>query len=378
MTTLMLHDKLTFTLIRLPLRSRFSLLCPLLWFASVLAGLTTAQSQDWTNLDRHQQSITRTEFCRLLDKIYNPSKAIYPYLNLTDEYAEFFDSPSKTNLEYTLQFASPNSASGTGKQTFKTIDDLKRLHNTPSRPLQHIRIAIDPGHIGGKCASMEERSVKWGNNPVIREGDKNLQVARMLKTRLEAAGASVYLTHTNAEPVTPSRPKDFVEEATQLVYQENKVDEVTAAKRKAYFDRLINWHAELFFYRRAEISQRAENIRRDFMPDLNICNHFNATEKSGSGEIVRDNRHAVFINGCYGPDEVSNGLTRYFTFSKLLEQPLGIEVPLADSLTGKMLKITALPPVKYGQEKYQCRVNKNPYLYARNLAASRQYPCHVS
>ncbi len=47
---------------------------------------------------------------------------------------------------------------------------------------------------------------------------------------------------------------------------------------------------------------------------------------------------------------------------------------VGNAITKKMLKMANLPPVRYGQEKYQCRVNDNPYLYARNLAASRQYP----
>lgn len=337
----------------------------------VAAGL---QAQDWTRFEKYQETITRKDFCRALDRVYNPSRAVYAYLNVTDEYVEMFNDAGKNTLDFTLYFAKPGEEPKTAKQTFKTIPQLRELGNPSSKPLQGVRIVIDPGHIGGKWAGMEERSVIWNNNPVIREGDKNLQVARMLKSRLEAAGAEIYLTHEKPEPVTSARPKDFVEEARGKVYEEHKVDEETAAKRKAYFQKLINWRAELFFYRRAEIAQRAENIRNEFLPDLNICNHFNATEKSGSGEIVKDNRHAFFINGCYGPDEVTNPMTRYFMFSKLLEQPLEVEMAVGNALTKKMRRIADLPPVKYGQEKYQCRVNDNPYLYARNLAASRQYP----
>jgi len=331
-------------------------------------------AQNWDVFDKYHETITRKEFCRLIDRVYNPSKAVYTYLNMTDEFVEFFEDAGKTNKVFSLSFALPDEKPLKAEQTFKTVPQLRRLANPPARPLQGIRIVIDPGHIGGKWADMEERSVIWGNNPVIREGDKNLMVARLLKARLESAGAEIYMTHEKPEPVTSSRPGDFVEEARNYVYAQHNVTNEFTEKRKTYFKKLINWRAELYFYRRAEIAQRVENIRNEFLPDLNLCNHFNATERSGAKEVVKDNRHAFFVNGCYGPDEVVNPMTRFFMFSKLLEQPLEIEMNVADAVTERMLKTARLPPVKYGREKYQCRINSNPYLYARNLAASRQYP----
>ncbi len=332
------------------------------------------QAQDWTVFEKYQESITREEFCRLIDRVYNPSKTVYVYLNVCDEFAEFFEDVEKTQLNFTLYFARPGKTPRKADQTFKTIPKLHRLANAPTQPLRAVRIVLDPGHIGGKWADIEERCVAFGNNPIIREGDKNLQVARLLKTRLEAAGAQVYMTHDKPEPVTTARPTDFTTEAQEYVYEKHHVNAETAKARQAYFNKLINWQSELYFYRRAEIAQRAENIRTQFLPDLNICNHFNATENSGSGKIVKDNRHAFFINGCYGADEVTNPMTRFFMFSKLLEQSFEIEMAVADAVTKKMLRIANLPPVNYGHEKYQCPVNDNPYLYARNLAASRQYP----
>ena len=331
-------------------------------------------AQDWIPLEKYQETISREKFCRLLDQIYNPSKTVYAYLNVTDDYAEFFGDLEKSTLDFTLRFAKPGDHPQGIKQTFKTVSELRQLGNSSSRPLQGIRIVIDPGHIGGKWADVEERAVIWGNNPIVREGDKNLQVAKLLKADLEAAGAQVYLTHEISEPVTPLRPKDFTEEAKKTVYTKYKINEETAKKREAYFQKLIEWYAELYFYRYAEIAQQAENIRTQFLPDLIICNHFNATERSGFREFTKDNRHVFFINGCYGPDEIKNPTTRFYLFSKLLEQSLNIEMIMGDAITQKMLRVANFPPASYGREKYKCRVNNNPYLYARNLAASRLYP----
>lgn len=324
--------------------------------------------------EKYQETITRKEFSAMLDKVYNPSKAIYGYLNVTDDYVEFFDDLEKSRLDFTLRLAGPGQTPKEARQTFKTVPELRRLRNPATRPLAGIRIALDPGHIGGKWADIEDRCVIWGNHPVIREGDQNLKVAHHLKSRLEAAGAEIYMTHTEAIPVTPLRTKDFMEEARQAVYAKYNLDEEKAEKRRAHYEAIIRWRADLYFYRRAEIAQRAENLRAHFLADITICNHFNATERSGAREIVKDNRHAFFINGCYGADEIVNPATRFFLFSKLLERPLDIEMAVAGTITTNMLGVAKLPPVKYGREKYQCRVNANSYLYARNLAASRQYP----
>jgi hypothetical protein len=335
---------------------------------------TKVRGQDWALLDKYHETITREKFCHLLDSIYNPSKAVYAFLTVTDERVDFYQDTQKTILDFTLYFSQVGQAPEKIQRTFKTIPELQKLYNTKALPLKGVRIALDPGHIGGKWADVEERAVIWGNNPVIREGDKNLQVAKLLKSRLEAVGAEVYMTHDKAEPVTPLRAKDFIAEARTYVSAKSKLGPEATPKQRAYFERLVNMRAELYFYRRAEIAQRAENLRTLFVPDLNICNHFNATEKSGSRELVKDNRHVFFINGCYGPDEVVESVTRFMMFSKLLEQSVDIETHVADAITQKMLKVANLPPARFGREKYQCPVNKNPYLYARNLAASRQYP----
>lgn len=343
--------------------------CPLR--AELPSPITTP---DWPSLEKYHDSITRSEFCRLLDRVYNPSKVAYRFLNVTDEYVEFFADAEKSQLDFTLRLAPSEAKVRPIHRTFRTVPELKELHNPPDAPLRGLRVVLDPGHIGGKWADIEERSVIWGNHPRIREGDMNILVAKFARVRLKAAGAEVYMTHETPDPVTPLRAKDFMDEVRKAVLAEKNLTEEEAVARKESLRRIILWRAELAFYRKAEIAQRAANIRAEFPPDVIICNHFNATEYSGSGQMVSDNRLVYLINGCYGPDEMDNPLTRFFMFTKLLDQPLSVEMAVGDAITRQVLKIVNLPPAKYGREKYQCRVNDNPYLYARNLAATRQYP----
>jgi N-acetylmuramoyl-L-alanine amidase len=326
------------------------------------------------SFEKYNGTITENEFRRLIDKVYNPSQAVYAYLNVSKDSVEFFEDAAKTQCGFSLKFAPSPSEVRTAELTYKPISQLKQLSSTADQPLKGIRIAVDPGHIGGNWADMEERQTTWGKNPTIREGDMNLIVANLIKTRLEAAGAQVYMTRHSATPTTSKRPSDFIEESRRAVYAEKNVQDDADAKSKGLYESLINRRAELEFYRNAEISQRAENLRRDFLPDLTICNHFNATEKSGMGEMVKDNRHALFINGSYGPDEINNSKTRWYLFAKLLEQSLDVEMAVSETIAAKFNKLAPLPPVNLGNGIYQCRVNENPYLFARNLAATRQYP----
>ena len=74
------------------------------------------------------------------------------------------------------------------------------------KPLAGLRIAIDPGHIGGKWAKMEERWFQIGKGKPVTEGDMTLRVAKLLEDRLKKLGAEVRLTRTGTSPLTKTRP----------------------------------------------------------------------------------------------------------------------------------------------------------------------------
>ena len=56
------------------------------------------------------------------------------------------------------------------------------------KPLNGLRVAIDPGHIGGPWAQMEERSTRYHGSAPVQEGDLNLITARLLKQELTDDG----------------------------------------------------------------------------------------------------------------------------------------------------------------------------------------------
>lgn len=308
----------------------------------------------WADLERYQETITRKEFEHLLTRYYNPSKAIYAYLDINDQRAIIYNDTSRSKVDFTLRFASSDASKKQPTHYYKTIADLNALRNPADKPLRGVKIAIDPGHIGGVWAGMEERQISWANYPLIREGDANLTVSKKVKPRLEALGATVMLTHETPDPVTKTRPPDFMKEAMS----EGK------GRRQA----------EMYFYRREEIYERGQILRNQFKPDFTISIHFNATELSGGGEVTKDNRHAFFIQAAFGPDEVNREMWRYFLFSKLLERSIPMEGAMGDFITEEILKVAPLRANSYAWTKYTCPINDNPYNNGRNLAMTREFP----
>jgi len=308
----------------------------------------------WNDLERYQETITRSEFEHLLKRYYNPSKAIYGFLDINDQRVIIYNDRSRSKVDFTLRFAANEASKKQAPHYYKTIADLNALKNPPDKPLKGVKIAIDPGHIGGIWAGMEERQISWAKYPLIREGDANLIVSKKIQPRLEALGATVMLTHSTPDPVTKTRPPDFMTEAQS----EGK------GRRQA----------EMYFYRREEIYERGQILRTQFKPDFTISIHFNATELSGGGEVTRDNRHAFFIQAAFGPDEVDREMWRYFLFSKLLERSIPMEGAMGDFITEEILKVAPLRANAYAWTKYTCPINDNPYNNGRNLAMTREFP----
>jgi len=105
--------------------------------------------QDWSTLQKYDKTITSNEFCRLIDRVYNPSKVVYQYLTVTTDHVDFFSDTGKTNLDLSLRFIRPGKNSEKIPRTFKAPEDLKILNNSTNQPLKGVKIVLDPGHIGG-------------------------------------------------------------------------------------------------------------------------------------------------------------------------------------------------------------------------------------
>ena len=311
---------------------------------------TAARAADWSMLERYQQTVSRADFQNALASLYCPSGALTNYLGFGTNSVTIFSTPEKTNALFTLRFSA--ASCGVPLLRFK-------------------RIALDPGHIGGEWARMEERFFERGKDRPVQEAELNLLVARLLKTRLETAGAQVFLTKDNFEPVTDKRPEDFHAQAEQEIQASTRFDVFPPLEREAAFADAVRKRAELIFYRSSEIAARARRLNETIKPDLTICLHFNAVEWDDCHDLVEDNRLVVFVHGNYLASEVKDDEQKLQLISKLLERSHPTELAAAESIAVALANATKLSPVDYGPNSGSIRIGDNFYVFARNLAANR-------
>ena len=115
------------------------------WAQDVTATTTNA-------LDVFQETLTSEEFARLLNDIYTPGGGLEDYTLYGPGSVKFFGETARTGAPvFELRFAA-DAASKRPRPVaaFKDLAAIAALKNPPDRPMRGIRIAIDPGHIGGR------------------------------------------------------------------------------------------------------------------------------------------------------------------------------------------------------------------------------------
>src|SRR5690606_25904835 len=101
------------------------------------------------------------------------------------------------------------------------IDDLPA---NSTKPLQGLRIAIDPGHIGGKWVTWDDRHFLLGKDTIpVKEGEMTLIVARVLERDLTLLGATVHLTRESNNPTTTERVETLQEEARAYLTRRGQI-----------------------------------------------------------------------------------------------------------------------------------------------------------
>lgn len=284
---------------------------------------------DWTLLDRFQNIISRETFFNLLTRIYTRSDAWKQWISVEANHAQIGD--------YRLQFAI------TDKPAPGALWNWKSKPASAGQPLAGLHIAIDPGHIGGDYAKLEERHHEYPGLPPIQEGTMTLKTARLLKLLLEKQGARVTLVRDQLEPLTPYK--------------------------------LNNFNNPALFYRTSEIRARARLVNKTIQPDLVLCLHYNGT----ASKIPIPGQHFhIILNGTYAPNELANEDERFAMLQRILSGVISEEIPLATRIAEVFSKATGLPPYTYpANSPTSQNIEDNPFLWARNLLANRLYLCPV-
>ncbi len=343
-----------------------------------------ATTPDWNHLLQYSGTISERRFRFLLDTVYAYDGAYNGWISLDEGYALIRKCVGDDEGSLRFRFGELDQPGDAyiGKRStpryWRTRRELPEL--TPHLPLRDVRITLDPGHIGGAFAKMEERWFRIGEDPPIREGDLNLTVARILQCRLTSLGADVSMTRDAAQPVTRDTPESLELQARRIlggstrgIRLDSDIEKTVEKEEDA--ERALG---EFLFYRVSEIRARAQRVNAEFRPDLVLAIHFNAVAwpDSANPSLVDENHLHLIVNGAYLPDEIARDDVRFEMFIKLLQETSEEEVAIAESIAGALAQATDLPPFVYERPGAK-RVGDNPYVWARNLLAGRLYRCPV-
>jgi N-acetylmuramoyl-L-alanine amidase len=332
----------------------------------------------WSVLEKYQETITHDEFTRLIRDIYCTHGFAPDLIEINEKRARILMNREAQKF-FTLRFAEGDALRNPVPRLWRPAESLPPAK--PEKPLSGLRVAVDPGHLGGKWAKMEERWFQVGPSDPVEEGDLTLRVARLLALRLRKLGAKVFLLRNNNDPVTAKRPDDFKELAKKILIKNGvpqpRVDVLDPNDPEK--EQTIRWQSEILFYRYSEIRRRAALVNFKLHPDLVLCLHFNA---EGWGDpnnpALTDINHLhLLVNGSYLQDELEFDDERFEMIRRLLSRAYDEELPLADTIAGTMARETQLPPYEYPTTNSTTKVGTSGYVYARNLLATRLYRCPV-
>jgi hypothetical protein len=389
-------------------RCLFAILCIL---ASDWPGLASAETDpasflsalgeapDWSRLDPLQKTISRADFLHEWTTIYYGGSSpirTSPLVEILEDRVRIVKSFKRPGEVYELFFA-PESVPFPPGRTWRGIRELPPA-SSPGKPLDGVRIAIDPGHIGGEWARMEERWFLIPERPVpgepqadaagdppstppsiavpaaerqaVKEGEIVLRVAQLLETELTGQGAEVTLVRRTLEPVTARRPSDFFEIARTAGHFPPDTDPA--------HNRALASAAEKLFYLSDEIRERGKKINLTIKPDFVLCLHVNAEPwgNSESPAFVEANHFHMLINGTYSDPEISFDDQRFELIHRLVERIHPEEVEMATTAADVMAEATGLPPYVYPGSNAS-RTPTSEFVWSRNLLATRVYDCPV-
>src|SRR5881409_3479094 len=332
----------------------------------------------WSVLEHYQETITHDEFAHRVNDVYCTHGFAPDLIEINEKTARILMN-RETQKFFWLRFAEKDDGRKSVPRLWRSAKSLPPAK--PEKPLLGLKIALDPGHLGGKWAKMEERWFQVGNSSPVQEGDLTLRVARLLAPRLRKLGAKVFFVRNSNEPITSKRPDDFKELARKILIKNgvpqpraDVLDPNDAAKEQT-----IRWQSEILFYRYSEIRRRSALVNFKLHPDLVLCLHLNAEGwgDPNSPSLIDANHLHLLVNGSYLAEELELDDERFEMIRRLLSRVYDEELQLADTIALAMARDTGLPPYEYPTTNTTTKVGTGGYVYARNLLATRLYRCPV-
>ncbi len=344
-----------------------------------------------------------------IDAYLDKEKKLGAFYSITDQGFELFSSPEKKLkkehecIVYWNELSCFELNVIPSKSPFSELKRLADSHRTtsstgclpvcggsfvrsPGTPLAGYRIALDPGHTAGTLESgrVEQKFLDIPADSIhhrypavqLVEGHLTLGTALTLKKKLEAAGATVLMTH--------SKPDETAFGMTFEEWMKTKLDHaldslvacktITNEQRIFYKTRADKRKLFRDIFRDLELQKRADLINA-FKPDITVIIHYNVDEKNTDWKKVTDKDFVMtFIGGSMLPADLNKPEKRFEFLRLALTNDLDLSEELSSNVAKSFTDTLHIPIAGKKDADYldkNCLATKSKGVYCRNLILTR-------
>ncbi|MBM3893723.1 hypothetical protein FJ365_04985 [Candidatus Dependentiae bacterium] len=342
--------------------------------------------------EQYQHTVSYVQAKNLIDNYLRLDAEFDNYISLAPDHLDIFTSPATKQAnepEFTLFFGTQSSP----------VEQKKLQLFNPEQPLAGLRIALDPGHLGGNMAQLEERfidiPVQNGKSAcTFNEGTLTAATACYLRDMLVSLGAEVMLTkgkpgqavyevsfndwckqtfdiHTEADWATAATQQKLISflQSDAIPNIENRaarIAELVSLSSQAAATRLKQSLLRLC-YNQLDLRARTAKIN-DWQPDLTLALHYNAHGPNSNYKTISANYNMTFIPGGIEGAALRNKTTRIalirFLVTPIVEQSHVLSLCITQAMTEEL----GVKPLK---TPYPNSRLVETGVYARNLALLR-------
>jgi N-acetylmuramoyl-L-alanine amidase len=360
----------------------------------VLSHFGVASESDSQPLFDDLENSTRPSDAQAILKYLDPHGYFPQFSGQTNESSPrldvYQDRSSKRALDYSVEL----NTAGTGQ--YRSADAfydhlIRASTHAPASALAGLRIALDPGHMGGP--EWDKRTGKYvidsQTGHKISEGVMNLQIALLLEKDFQSLGAEVMITHRGLAPVSDLPYDTFDLKPYGLrELREHSLDSwfqallETASGGPALFDAFSKsgQFKKLFsefersndFIIDADLDARVEKIKA-FHPDITLIIHLDTNDTPGKAfDIDRKDHYdatKAYVPGGVQLDEMSSREDRKLLGRHLLDtRAWNASVALSHSIVGHIHSALGVP-FDHGNDDNAVEIE--PGVLARNLVVQR-------
>jgi len=266
-------------------------------------------------------------------------------------------------------------------QFYINKDSIKE--RTRPHSLKGMKIAIDPGHIGGayhmgetesRCMTLAIDSTKQIQ---LVEGNLTFFTALLLKRKLDSMGAQTMLTRTDTG--VSSLGITFFEWKEKIKEKKYRDSLIENNLISAKGERLLNAHLpdKVLFsdvFGSVDMAARAKKINA-FEPDITVIIHYNVNEKNTGWNHTTDKDYVMtFVPGCVTSEDMKT-LAGRLNFLRLLlspdiEQSIKLSSAVAKNISSK-LNVPLAQKMDATYLTQHCLSTNVKGVYARDLALAR-------